>query len=107
MGLIVRGVRPKPDSLATMTDQQRAEAFKSMISYAGTYKFDGSVMHHHIDISWNNIWTGTTVVRHVRKDWDKVVYATGPAPYNAKGMMAIQTIIGVTWKYSVHSRIHL
>src|SRR5260370_10299460 len=93
MGLIVRGVRPKPDSLATMTDQQRADLFKSMISYAGTYKFDGSVMEHHIDISWNNIWTGTTVVRDVRKDGDKLIYTTRPAPFARDGRMVVTTVI--------------
>src|SRR5262245_51089915 len=40
MALLVRGVRPKPDSLSMLTDQQRADLFRSMASYAGTYKFD-------------------------------------------------------------------
>jgi lipocalin-like protein len=94
MGLLVRGVRPKPDSLATMTDQQRADLFKSMISSAGTYTFDGSVMEHHIDTSWNNIWTGTTIARDVRKDGDKLVYTTKPAPYSANGSrMVTDTVI--------------
>jgi len=39
--LIVRGDRPKPESLAKMTDQQRADLFRSMTAYGGTYKFDG------------------------------------------------------------------
>ena len=51
--LIVRGNRPKPESLAKMTDQQRADLFRSMTSYGGTYKFDGKSIEHHIDISYS------------------------------------------------------
>jgi len=94
MVLIVRGSgRPKPDSLATMTDQQRADLFRSMVSYAGTYKFDGSIIEHHIDMSWNNIWTGTTQIRDVKKDGDKLVYTTRPGPLSIDGRMAVTTLV--------------
>jgi hypothetical protein len=33
--LIVREPHPKPDSLATMNDQERADLFRSMIAYGG------------------------------------------------------------------------
>ena len=94
MVLIMRGVRPTPDSLATMTDQERADLFRSMgAAYGGTFKFDGSTMEHHIDISWNNIWTGTTVVRDVKKDGDKLIYTTRPAPFVRDGRMVVTTLI--------------
>jgi len=93
MCLIVRGVSPKPDSLATMTDQQRSALFRSMIAYGGTYNFDGSTMQHHVDISWNEVWTGTTQIRDVRRDRDKLVYTTRPAPSPVDGRMAVSTVI--------------
>jgi hypothetical protein len=93
MALLVRGVRPKPDSVATMTDQQRAALFGSMTAYGGTYTFDGSTMEHHIDISWNEVWTGTTQIRDVKRDGDKLVYTTRPAPFSANGRMIVGTII--------------
>jgi len=40
MVLIVRGDRPKPTH-EDMTDQQRADLFRSMAAYAGRYTFDG------------------------------------------------------------------
>jgi len=95
MALLVRGVRPKPDSLATITDQQRASLFTSMIAYGGTYKFDGSRMEHHVDISWNEIWTGTTRINEVKRDGDKLVYTTPPGPSIRDGRM----VIGIaTWE---------
>src|SRR3984957_19159773 len=40
--LIVSDSRPKPESLAKMTDQQQADLFRTMCAYGGTYKFDGA-----------------------------------------------------------------
>ena len=36
-----------------------AEAlFRSMLSYAGPYTIEGDVVTHHVDISWNQSFTG-------------------------------------------------
>ena len=32
----------------------------------------GDLIEHHIDASWNEVWTGTTQMRHVAKDGDRV-----------------------------------
>jgi hypothetical protein len=93
MVLSVRGVRPKPDSLATMTNQQRAALFTSMIAYGGTYKFDCSTMEAHVDISWNETWTGTTQIRDVKRDGDKLVFTTRPAPSPIDGRTSVSTVI--------------
>jgi hypothetical protein len=91
--LIVRGNRPKPESLAKMTDQQRADLFRSMTAYGGTYKFDGKSIEHHIDISWNEVWTGTTQIRDVKKDGDRLIYTTRPAPFAGDGKMSVVTLV--------------
>ena len=44
-------IRPAPDSVANMTDAQRADLHRTMVSYGGTYTFDGHTIQHHIDIS--------------------------------------------------------
>jgi len=64
-----------------------------MLAYGGTYKFDGKSMEHHIDISWNEWWTGTTVIRDVRKEGDKLIYTTRPAPFSGDGKMSVTTLI--------------
>jgi hypothetical protein len=51
-----------------------------MLAYSGTYKFDGKTIEHHIDLSWNQIWSGTTQVRDIKKDGDRLIYTTRPAP---------------------------
>ena len=91
--LIVEGNRPKPESLAKMTDQQRAELFRTMNAYGGTYKFDGKTIEHHIDISHNAVWTGTTQIRDVKKEGDKLIYTTRPAPFVGDGKMSVITLV--------------
>lgn len=66
--------RPKPQSIDKMTDQQRADLHRMMTAYGGTYTFDGSKVVHHIDLSWNEVWAGTTVIREVRRDGDQIIY---------------------------------
>jgi hypothetical protein len=91
--LIVRGERPKPESLEKMTDQQRADLFRSMTAYGGTYTFDGKTMEHHIDISWNEVFTGTNQIRDVVREGNRLIYATRPAPYAGDGKMSIITLV--------------
>jgi hypothetical protein len=91
--LIVRGARPKPASLATMTDQQRADLFRTMVAYAGTYKFDGKTVEHHIDISANEIFTGTIFRRMVKREGDRIVLATPPSPRARDGKITIMSLV--------------
>jgi hypothetical protein len=91
--LIVTDHRPKPESLAKMTDQQRADLFRTMSAYGGTYKFDGRRVEHHVDISWNEVWTGTTVVRNVTKEGDRLVYTEPAAPFTSDGKMSLVTLV--------------
>lgn len=86
-------LRPSPDSVANMTDAQRADLHRTMVSYGGTYTFDGHTVQHHIDISWNQLWTGTTVVRDVEKESDKLIYTTRPAPFSSDGKISVVTVV--------------
>jgi hypothetical protein len=91
--LIIRGGRPKPESLEKMTDQQRADLFRTLNAYGGTYNFDGKTMEHHIDISANEVWTGTTQIRDIKKEGDRLIYTTRPAPFVGDGKMSVQTLV--------------
>ena len=90
--LIVRGERPKPESLEKMTDQQRADLFRTVTAYSGTYSFDGKTVEHHIDTSWNQIWTGTTQKRDVRREGDRLVLTTHPSPRSKDGKMGVRIL---------------
>ena len=95
MVLITRSDRPKPDSIDNdkMTDEQRSRLFSSMLAYSGTYKFDGETIEHHIDGSWNQVWTATTQIRNVKKDGDRLIYTTQPGPSPIDGSMGFATLV--------------
>jgi len=75
MVLLVKDERPKPADLSKITDQERADLFKTMVAYGGTYTFDGTTITHHVDISWNQIWTGTDQLRNIKLDGRTVTLA--------------------------------
>ena len=91
--VLVRSPRPNPENLDKMTDQDRLGLFRTMTAYSGMYKFDGRTVEHSIDISWNEAWTGTTVIRDFKKEGDKLVYTTRPAPSPVDGKMSVVTVV--------------
>ena len=95
MVLFVKDERPRPRDLAAMTDQQRADLHKTMFAYSGTYDFDGEKVTHHLDVSWNEIWTNTDLVRTVKFDGRKVILTTLPAPSAVDGTMVVSDL---TWE---------
>jgi hypothetical protein len=73
MMLVVKEQRAAPPEPEKMTEQQRADLFKTMIAYGGTYTFDGKALTCHLDVTWNQAWTGTDIVRHVTLEGNKLV----------------------------------
>ena len=87
--LLAKDGRPKPTDLAKVTNEERVELFKTVIAYAGTFKFDGKTVTHYLDISWNETWTGTAQVRNVRLEGDKLYISTNPIPRPEDGKVVI------------------
>jgi len=61
------------------TNEERIKLFSTMISYAGTYTFDAEKVVHHVDISWNQNWTGTDKVRFYKLDGNTLTITSAPA----------------------------
>ena len=60
------------------TDEEGVQLIGSIVAYAGTYGVgEGSVVHH-IDISWNQAWTGTHQVRYFSLEGDTLTITTAP-----------------------------
>jgi hypothetical protein len=45
------------------TDTERLALYDTMFAYGGTYSLEVGKVIHHVDISWNEGWTGTDQVR--------------------------------------------
>jgi hypothetical protein len=93
--LVVREDRPKPADYAKIPDQERAELHRTMFSYGGTYTYDGKTVTHHIDISWNETWTGTKQVRDVKFAGSKLILTTSPVPNPMDGKVGVAVL---TWE---------
>ena len=55
---------------APKTEADRAEAFRTMISYTGTYRVEGDHWITKVDTSWNEAWIGTEQVRYFKVEDD-------------------------------------
>jgi Lipocalin-like domain len=91
--LIIRQPRPRPEVAEKITDQQRIELFRTITAYAGTYKFDGTTIEHNIEISMNEVWSGTKQLRSVKQDGDRLIYSTPPFPFHTDGKMSVNTLV--------------
>lgn len=91
--LLVRGARPRPASLDAMTDAERADLFRTMTAYSGTWSFDGTTVSHHVDVAWNEMWKGTTQQRMVTRDGNRVLLTTHPSPRSRDGRIGTRTMV--------------
>jgi hypothetical protein len=91
--LITYSGRPKPESTAKMTDEQRVGLFRTLLAYGGTFTFDGKQMEHHVDICWDEVRCGTTVIRDVVREGDRLTYTTRPQPSPRNGRMSVATLV--------------
>ena len=60
--IFVNTDRTKPQETVA-TDEEKAKLFSTITAYAGTYTLDKDKVVHHVDVSWNQAWTGTEQVR--------------------------------------------
>ena len=64
--------------------EEQAQAFKTILAYAGRYKFDGDKVTHHIEISSIENYVGKDLVRTVTVHEDRITLVTPPTPMNGK-----------------------
>jgi len=90
--IIVRGDRKKPVT-NTATSTEAENLFRSVISYAGTYTIDGNEVTHHVDISWNESWTGTKQVRIFKLEGHRLSLSTPVSPDPLDGKVSIRSLV--------------
>jgi hypothetical protein len=91
--IVVKQERPRPAEPSRMTDRDRLELFQSMVSYAGTYTFDGKTVTHHVEISWNELWTGTDQIRNARIEGRRLILSTDPFTDPADGKQIAAVLV--------------
>jgi hypothetical protein len=63
------------------TDEERAQAFRTMIAYSGRYRVEGSTITTKVEVAWNESWVGGEQVRHIRFEADKLFIESPPMPH--------------------------
>jgi hypothetical protein len=94
--LVLNGGRGRRKPAGASATPNEAEAlFRSMTSYGGTYTIDGNEITHHVDISWNESWTGTEQKRIARFDGNRAYLSTAPSVDPITGTFSVRTM---TWE---------
>jgi hypothetical protein len=75
--IFVRRDRITPED-AVPTEEEGVKLLGTMVAYAGTFTLDPQKVVHHIDVSWNQAWTGTDQIRFYRLDGDVLTITTAP-----------------------------
>ena len=92
--LNVAAGRRKPAG-ANATAAEAEALFRSMTGYGGTYTIEGNEITHHVDVSWNETWTGTKQKRIARFEGNRVYLSTPPSPDPITGAISTRTM---TWE---------
>lgn len=75
------------------TDEERAQALRSMISYSGRYRVEGDKVITKVEIAWNESWVGGEQVRFVRFEGDRLYIESPPMPHPNVGGKVVRVIV--------------
>jgi hypothetical protein len=76
LALMTAESRPVPK-----TDEERAQALKSMIAYTGRYRVENGKVITKVEAAWNEAWVGGEQVREIRFDGDRLYIQSPPMPH--------------------------
>lgn len=92
MALIVRGDRKRPAGHPIAADEA-VHLFRSSMSYAGRYEVRGDEVFHFVDVSVNEIWTGTEQQRFCKIDGDRLALSTPVNEDPIDGKVSVRSMI--------------
>ena len=76
--LIVKSDRARPERLPP-SDEEKIALFDTMFAYSGAYSVEPDRVVHHVDLSWNEAWSGTDQVQFCSVDEQTLTYTSTPA----------------------------
>jgi hypothetical protein len=77
------------------SDEEKIALFDTMFAYSGSYTVESDRVVHHVDLSWNEAWSGTDQVRFCKVDEQTLTYTSTPAknPFDGR-----EIVHEVTWE---------
>jgi len=90
--LIVRKERKRPAGFPVTADEA-AGLFRSLMSYGGTWELRGNEVFHYVDISANELWTGTDQQRFFKFDGNRLALTTPVNPDPIDGKVSVRSMV--------------
>jgi hypothetical protein len=92
LALVTADWRPVPK-----TDEDRAQALRTMIAYSGRYRVEDGKVITKVEIAWNEAWVGGEQVRFLRFEGDDLLHIESPPmPHPNVNNKVVRVI--VTWQ---------
>jgi Lipocalin-like domain len=91
MVLVLKSDRKKPAGLVP-TPEEKLALYDTMFAYSGTYTVKSDRVIHHLDMSWNEVWSGTEQVRFCKIEGNILTYTTAPAKSPLDGNEVVHTV---------------
>jgi hypothetical protein len=91
LALVTADGRPVPK-----TDEDRAQALRTMIAYTGRYRVEDGKVITKVDAAWNEAWVGSEQIRFIRFDGDLLYIESPPMPHPNVNNKVVRVI--VTWQ---------
>ena len=88
LALVTADKRPVPK-----TDEERAQALRSMISYSGRYRIEGNKVITKVEVAWNEAWVGGEQVRFIRFEGDRLFIESPPMPHPNVNNKVVKVIV--------------
>jgi hypothetical protein len=88
LALVTAEGRPVPK-----TDEQRAQALRTMISYSGRYRVEDGRVITKVEIAWNEAWVGGEQIRFVRFEGDRLFIESPPMPHPNVNNKVVKVIV--------------
>ncbi len=86
----------RPDRKPAANDADSAALLKSLMVYTGKFTIDGDKLTTNVDLSWNEILTGTAQVRFFKLEGDKLSIRTAE---QASAVYPGKKVVGtLTWE---------
>jgi hypothetical protein len=75
------------------TDDDRAQALKTMIAYTGRYRVENGQVITKVEAAWNEAWVGGEQVRNIRFESDRLYIESPPMPHPNVNDKTVRVIV--------------
>jgi hypothetical protein len=96
----VYGEHPRGRQIATAegrsvpkTDEERAQALRTMIAYTGRYRVEDGKVVTKVEAAWNEAWVGGEQTRFIRFEGDRLFIESPPMPHPNQNNKVVRVIV--------------